>query len=103
MGMFDYGNPLAGETHTFTGMANFIEWDKAGRPDKAYVSNFNGGTMQGPKPMPLTSQTNRFIGLQWGPRTLNPGESFSFIIAVGMADNNPKTGMPILPKTELNN
>jgi hypothetical protein len=102
IGMFDYGNQLAGETHTFTGIANFIEWDHAEPPDKAYVSNFSGGTMQGPKPMPLVSTTNRFIGLQWGPRTLNPGESFNFTIAVGMADNDTKTGMPKPPKTELN-
>jgi hypothetical protein len=103
IGMFDYGNPLAGEAHNFTGIANFLEWDKGtnGRPDKAYVSDFSGGTMHGPKPMPLTSNTNRFIGLQWGPRTLLPGESYSFSIAVGMADIDPKTAMPIKPKTEL--
>lgn len=103
IGMFDYGNPLAGETHSFTGIANFIEWDRNELPDKAYVSNFSGGALQGPKPVPLVSQTNRFIGLQWGPHTLNPGDSLSFTIAVGMANNDPKTGGPVLPKTGLNN
>jgi hypothetical protein len=103
IGMFDYGNPLAGEARTFTGIANFIEWDRESRPDKAYVSNFSGGTLHGPKLMPLMSPTNRFIGLQWGPRVLNPGESLSFTIAVGMADTNLKTGMPVKPKTEVNN
>lgn len=102
IGMFDYGNPLAGETHSYSGIANFIEWDRAERPDKAYVSNFSGGIMRGPKPMPLASTTNRYINLQWGPRTLQPGESLSFTIAVGMADNDGKTGMPLLPKTDLN-
>jgi hypothetical protein len=104
IGMFDYGNPLAGEAHHFTGIANFIEWnrDEHERPDKAYVSNFSGGTMHGSKPMPLVSSSNRVIGLKWGPRTLNPGESLHFSIAVGMADNDPKTGMPVKPKTGLN-
>lgn len=102
IGMFDYGNPLAGEIHNFSGAANFIEWDKDIPPDKAYVSNFSGGTMQGKKPMPLTSNSNRFIGLQWGPLTINPGESFHFSIAVGMADNDPETGMPVKPETKLN-
>lgn len=102
VGMFDYGNPLAGEAHTFTGVANFIEWEKATPPDKVYVSNFSGGIMHGSKLMPLTSTTNRVLGLQWGPRTLAPGESFSFSIAVGMADSDPKTGMPTKPATEMN-
>lgn len=102
IGMFDNGNPLAGETHFFSGIANFIEWDRNTRPDRAYVSNFSGGTTHGPRPMPLVSPTNRFIGMQWGPRTLPPGESFSFTIAVGMADNDPKTGMPVKPETGLN-
>jgi hypothetical protein len=103
IGMFDYGNPLAGETNSFTGIANFLEWDKNDPPNKAYVSNFSGGTMLGLNPIPLTSATNRFIGLQWGPTTLEPGRSLIFTIAVGMADRDPKTGMPIKPKTELNN
>lgn len=104
IGMFDYGNPLAGENHIFSGMANFMEWSKDPneRPDKAYVSNFIGGVMHGAKPLPLVSIGNRIIGLKWGPRRLVPGESFHFTIAVGMADNDPKTGMPIKPKTGLN-
>lgn len=101
IGMFDYGNPLAGETHAFTGVANYIEWVKEGGPDRVYVSNFFGGVLHGPKPMPLASPTNRVIGLQWGPMTLKPGESFSFTIAVGMADIDPKTGMPLKPQTDF--
>jgi hypothetical protein len=102
IGMFDYGNPLAGEDHNFTGKANFLEWDSDHKPDKAYVSNFSGGVIPGPKHMPLISNTNRFIAAQWGPRTINPGESLQFTIAVGMADINPKTGMPVKPETVLN-
>jgi hypothetical protein len=102
LGMFDYGNELAGENHRFTGIANFIEWEKSERPNEAYISNFSGGIINPDKVVPLVSLTNRFIGMQWGPRTLKPGESFSFTIAVGMADRDPKTGFPVKPKTDLN-
>jgi hypothetical protein len=101
-GMFDYGNELSGEDHGFTGAANFIEWNRDERPTKAYVSNFSGGVINPGKVVPLVSRTNRFIGLQYGPYILKPGESFSFTIAVGMAEHDPKTGFPIKPKTELN-
>jgi hypothetical protein len=101
-GMFDYGNELAGEGHIFTGIANFLEWDRSSCPDKAYISNFSGGVINRDKAVPLVSRTNRFIGLQYGPFMLNPGESFSFAIAVGMAGKDPKTGFPVKPKTELN-
>lgn len=80
-----------------TGVANYIEWVNVERPDEVYVSNFFGGTLHGPKPMPLASPTNRVLGLLWGPMSLKPGESFSFTIAVGMADIDPKTGMPVKP------
>jgi hypothetical protein len=101
-GMFDYGNELAGEDHSFTGFANFIEWDKQSRPYKAYISNFSGGIINRDKVVPLVSRTNRFIGLQYGPYMLQPGDSFNFTIAVGMAENDPKTGFPVKPKTGLN-
>lgn len=84
-----------------TGVANYIEWVNEARPDKVYISDFIGGVLHGPRPMPLASPTNRVLGLLWGPMTLNPGESFSFTIAVGMADIHPKTGMPIKPKTDF--
>jgi hypothetical protein len=101
-GMYDYGNELAGEDHSFTGFANFIEWERDSRPDKAYISNFSGGVINRDKVVPLVSRTNRFIGLQYGPYMLQPGESFSFAIAVGMAGNDPKTGFPVKPVTGLN-
>jgi len=101
-GMFDYGNELAGEDHNFTGIANFIEWPRDERPDKAYISNFSGGVINPDKAVPLVSRTNRFIGLQYGPLMLKPGESFTFTIAVGMAGRDPKTGFPVKPKTGLN-
>jgi len=101
-GMFDFGNELANEDHNFTGIANFIEWDRGERPDKAYISNMGGGVINRDKAVPLVSHTNRYIGLQYGPRILKPGESFSFTIAVGMAGRDPQTGLPFKPKTEIN-
>jgi len=102
VGMYDYGNELAGEDHKFTGIANFIEWDRGSRPDKAYISNFSGGVINPGKVLPLVSRTNRFIGLQYGPVMLRPGETFSFAFAAGMAVKDPATGFPVKPATRLN-
>ncbi len=101
-GMFDYGNELAGEEHRYSGIANFIEWDKDSKPNKAYISNFSGGILNPDKIVPLVSPSNRFIGLQYGPYILQPGASFGFTLAVGMAGRNQKNGLPIKPTTELN-
>ena len=101
-GLFDYGNPLAGERHDFySKKANFIEWLPESRPDTAYFSNQFGKFAPVEKKVPLDSQTNRVIALQWGPKVLNPGQIFSFTLAVGMADNDPKTGLPVKPDTHL--
>lgn len=102
LGMFDHGNELAGEGHIFTNLANFLEWPVDERPTRAYISNMTGGVMSPGATTPLTSPTNRFIGLQYGPYLLKPGELFSFTLAIGMADNDPKTGFPIKPRTGLN-
>jgi len=101
-GMVDYGNELAGEKHQYTGVANFLEWDRNSRPSKAYIANFSIGDVKPDKVVPLVSPDNRFIGLQYGPNTLNHDESFTFTVAVGMAGRDPKTGLPAKPKTELN-
>lgn len=101
-GMFDYGNRLAGEIQSFTGIANFIEWDRDERPDKAYISNIGRGVDNPGRIVPLAHPNNRFIGLQYGPLMLKPGESFHFTIAIGLAERDPKTGFPRKPKTELN-
>jgi hypothetical protein len=101
-GMFDYGNELVGEGHDYTGKANFIEWDPASRPEKAYFSNIMGGITNFQNPIPLSSATSRFIGLVWGPLTIGPQQSFTFTLAVGMAGNEPISGLPLKPKTGLN-
>ncbi|MDD5284680.1 MAG: hypothetical protein PHD54_02375 [Desulfuromonadaceae bacterium] len=100
-GMFDYGNPLAGEKHgEYTGVANFIEWDRESRPQVGYFANREGGTGFGPN-NPLANPDNRFIGLEWA-RELEPAESFSFTLAIGMAGSNPVSQFPEKPFTNLN-
>lgn len=101
VGMFDYGNPLAGESHTHTGKANFLEWEPASRPDMAYFSNNFGSIAPLEQKVPLASYKNRVISLQWGPKILNPGETLTFTLKVGMAGNDPKTGLPVIPETQL--
>ena len=101
VGFFDYGNPLAGESHDHTGKANFLEWDPATRPDTAYFSNNFGKVAPPEQKVPLASYNNRVVSLQWGPRTLNPGDTLSFTLKVGMADIDPKTGFPVKPQTQL--
>lgn len=101
-GMFDYGNTLAGEQHdNYTMKANFIEWQPESRPDVAYFANQFGRRAPEGKKVPLASLDNRVIALMWGPMVLNPRQTFSFTISVGMADNDPTTGFPVKPDTRL--
>lgn len=101
MGMFDYGNPLAGESHNYTGKANFIEWEPSTRPDIAYFSN-QFGVVAGPgQNVPLSSYKNRVLSLEWGPKYIQPGHALSFILKIGMADIDQKTGLPVKPATQL--
>lgn len=99
VGMFDYGNALAGESHSFTGKANFLEWDPHKKPNVVYFAN-NFEKVAPPEEMvPLNSYKNRIVSLEWGPVTIEPGQSFTFSLKVGMAGNDPKSGFPIKPKT----
>ncbi len=101
-GMFDYGNSNIGELHAnYTRKANFIEWQSDCRPERAFFSNTNSIPVFSDK-TPLDSPNNRFIGLRWGPRTLAPGQSFDFTLAIGMAGNHPESGFPVKPATGLN-
>ncbi|HZV82989.1 MAG TPA: hypothetical protein VFF53_12555 [Geobacteraceae bacterium] len=98
-GMFDYGNSLIGEGHTFTTTANFIEWGGKELPT-VYFSNTVGRIAPPQERMPL-SGNRRFIGLEWGPRVLAPGESATYSLAIGMAAHDPSRGVPIKPPTGL--
>ncbi|SNB45003.1 hypothetical protein [Geobacter sp. DSM 9736] len=96
-GIFDYGNPLINESHNFTRMASFIEW-LGEKPDVAFFSN-NPGYFDDRK-KPLSSDT-RFLGLQWGPRSLAPGDSRTYVLAIGMAGRDAMSGFPVKPQVEF--
>lgn len=98
-GMVDYGNEAAGEAHDRTLTANFIEWFGDDRPE-VYFANDSTGVTPGDRKIPLSSET-RFIGLQWGPRQLQPHEAATYVIAVGMAGHDPATGFPTVPLIRL--
>ncbi len=101
-GYFDFGNGAIGQRHDFTRTADFIEWFGDIEPF-AYFSNgpFDIPPITNEK-IPLSSNA-RFIGLSWGPRTLQPGQSDPYTRAIGMADHDPKTGFPVKPKVDLKN
>jgi hypothetical protein len=98
-GLYDHGNETIGEGHAFSNVANFIEWLGPNRP-AVYFSNTPGKIDQkNIGKYPLSSNT-RFLGLEWGPRTLNPKQSESYTLAIGMAGNDPKTGFPAKPEVK---
>ena len=100
-GYFDYGNAAAGERHGRTGLANFIEWFSDTKPF-VYFSNgpYDIPPLSGEK-IPLSSNA-RFIAIDW-ERTLQPDESVTYKLAIGMAENDPKTGFPVKPTVDLKN
>ncbi|MDD5284678.1 MAG: hypothetical protein PHD54_02365 [Desulfuromonadaceae bacterium] len=101
-GIYDYGNILAGEKHVYTNKANFIEWQHENHPDYAFFSNDFAKVGEPEAKTPLASHTNRVIALLWGKLLLQPNQSFMFKMAVGMADVNPRTKMPVKPETGIN-
>ena len=98
-GFFDHGNNVIGEQHRFTDMADFIEWFGTERPE-LYFSNGPYDNPNPPgRPIPLAGNT-RFIGLLWGARTVQPGETVNYTLAIGMAERDPATGLPKKPAVD---
>ncbi len=100
-GYFDFGNGAVGQQHNYTRTANFIEWFGDTKPF-VYFSNgpFDIPPLNG-QGIPLSSN-ERFIGINW-EQTLQPDQSVTYTLAIGMADIDPKTGFPMKPKTDLIN
>jgi hypothetical protein len=98
-GYFDFGNAAIGEGHNFTRTANFIEWSGNSEPF-VYFSNgpFDIPPVSDEK-IPLSGNA-RFIGISWGPRTLQPNQSETYSLTIGMADHDPKTGFPVKPEID---
>ena len=96
-GYYHYGNDAIGEGHDFTHTANFIEWFGKHKPD-VYFANAGGDLKDttGKLKIPLSSN-ERFIGLEWKPQRLNPGQSISYNLAIGMAGYDPITNLPVKP------
>lgn len=100
-GMFDCGNPLVSPRRDFTRAANFIEWLGSNKPSLVYFGNGAGfNEIEAAAGTPLSSD-ERFIGLQWGPRTLAPGEETAIFLAIGMADVDPRTALPVKPPVPI--
>jgi len=97
IGMADLGNRLIGERPVYTNLADFIEWPQEARPDRAYFINDQNKMPQKGTKVPLESN-ERFLGVEW-QRTLQPAESTTFRLAIGMAPFNPANGRPQKPNT----
>lgn len=99
-GMYDMGNPLINEGGGFTETANFIEWLGSPRPDSAFFTNSTTSSRLH-EGEPLRSLFERSLFLQWGPRTLQPGEAETYTLAIGMAVGQRGPSLPVKPSTHL--
>ncbi len=98
VGFWDIGNEAAKEWHNFSGYANFVEW-LLNRPAIVYFSN---SFTEVNERRPLDSKDNRIINLLWIDQELRPGDTKSYILAIGMAKRDPKTGLPVKPIVDAN-
>jgi hypothetical protein len=99
VGYWDYGNDAAGESHNFSGYANFVEWIS---PTPSFVFLSNSIERCCNESVPLSSSSDRVISIGWLNQLLLPGESRDYTLAIGMARVNPKTGMPQKPALSFN-
>lgn len=102
-GMYDAGNPAVPTERglVFSGRANFIEWLGDNRPELVYFSNTIGTFAPESQRVPLSNDTSRVIFLEWGPKYLKPGQSHTYLLALGMASHYPVTGFPVKPDVVL--
>jgi len=102
-GMADLGNPLSPyeQGRQFSGLANFISWIGMVRPTVVYFANREGDPHDESEKIPLDSPNNRVMFCQWGPTALPPRQSATIMLAIGMADRTPKTGLPVQPKLRM--
>jgi hypothetical protein len=103
-GMADLGNPLSPyeQGRQFSGLANFISWIGLVRPAAVYFANREGDPHDESERIPLDSPNNRVIFCQWGPSALAPRQSATILMAIGMADRDQKTGLPVQPNLNMN-
>lgn len=100
-GMADMGNPAAGENSgSYSGIGNFIEWQGGRRPTFVYFANQIGRFAEEGQKVPLASQTNRCIALEWWPESLLPGGEHVYQLVIGMAEKGGD-GKPVKPNVEI--
>ncbi len=78
-----------------SGIADFVAWVGGDLPDVVFFANEAGSANIEPG-RPLTSN-EVFIGLEWHGAALQPGESRSLLLSLGLADVDRATGEPRLP------
>lgn len=96
-GMADFGSSVLGEGHDYGHAANFISWLGPDKPDIVFIANQYDGFAHGSQVRVPLQGDGRSIGMYWGPRILTPGQNQLFTLAIGMAEQNPTTGMPRIP------
>lgn len=95
-GYWDYGNDVVREGRDFTNIANFIQWLTITPSEVFFANDFRDVD----ETRPLSSLDNRLINLVWRDQGLQPGESKTYMLAVGMA-KGISDGFPVKPKVEL--
>lgn len=94
-GYWDFGNSLAGEKPVYTGYANFIEWDN---PVPSMVTLSNSTDRCCDENRPLDDESARSIVLTWLSQSLQPGETRTYTMAIGMARLGERRGFPEVPE-----
>lgn len=97
-GFFDCGNDAIGEGHNFTRTANFLEWESALNTIVYYANDPGENILDKLDKEPLQG-ASRTMFIQWGPSNLPPGGTDYYLLAVGMANTDPRTGFPVKPAT----
>ncbi len=96
-GYWDYGNDAVKEGRRFTNIANFIQWLSVTPTEVYFANDFKDVN----ETRPLSSLDNRLINLVWADQNLQPEESKTYTLAIGMAKSSPDTGFPVKPRVEL--
>jgi hypothetical protein len=96
-GFIDYGNDAIGEGHNFTQIANFVEWFGANKPMVWFSNSPYNVPLSGNIPL---NGNERFIGLEWGLRSLQPNQSETYTLALGMTGLR-SIGSPLTPAVDL--
>lgn len=88
----------AGILDSKSGVANYLGWAGA-TPDAAYFGN-HPGTPKRSEYGEVLASNEVFIGLEWRDRVIEPGETFSLRLTIGMAVPGPG-GVPTFPAGAL--